>query len=205
MSTASTLVSNMTSCLTCANMKCLAHRRDEALQLCPGCAGVAYCGEKCEEVGWGVHKVVCSKMKGVAWEVRVKLVRARISLARNEDDEVQSSPTPGVSGIDEDDQDDIPTTTPTYPSVSTTHVQARPDQSWDVSLSPVREAPGAIKTFCLVRFSCLSPVTWRREVDVIVVKVWQDLELTSIGAFLPGEEEEKWQKITFKISQMVGS
>jgi hypothetical protein len=34
-------------------------------------------------------------------------------------------------------------------------------------------------------------------VDVIRVKVWQDLELTSIGVFLPGEEEEKQQTITW--------
>lgn len=97
-----------------------------------------------------------------------------------------------ISGNDDDENDDLGenSTTGSPPT------QARPDISWDVSLSPVREAPGTIKTFCLVRFSCLSPITWKREVDV--VKVWQDLELTSIGVFLPCEEDEEKLKIAFK-------
>jgi len=194
METSSTLVTNMTSCLVCANMKCLAHRRAVALQLCSGCAGVAYCGEECQKEGWGVHRVVCSKMKGVSWEEKVKQIRAMISLAREGDYDDQSSPTRGVLGTEEEEEVATP---PVSPSAPPTPNQARPDQSWD--LSPVREASGAIKTFCLLRFSCLSPVTWRREVDVIVVKVWQDMELTSIGVFLPAEEEETGQKVAFKI------
>jgi hypothetical protein len=203
MSPASTLVTSMTSCLVCANIKCLVHRRKEALQLCSGCSGVAYCGEKCQEDGWRVHRVVCSKMKGVTWEVRVKLVKAMISLAREEVSEDQSFPTPGISGNDdEDDEQGEISTQPDSPSASTTGsppIQARPDLPWDVSLSPVREAPGTIRTFCLVRFSCLSPITWKREVDVVKVKVWQDLELTSIGVFLPCEEDEEKLKMAFKI------
>ena len=80
-----------------------------------------------------------------------------------------------------------------------------PDVSWNVSLSPIRQASGSIQTFCLVRFSCLSSHTWNRELDVIAVKVWQDMELTSIGVFLPvEEEEEREEKVKFKLFSSKG-
>ena len=78
--TTPTLVSNMTSCMVCANIKCLAQRSEAVpLQLCSDCSGVAYCGDKCHQKGWVTHKVVCHKMKGASWDKKIALVTSMIS------------------------------------------------------------------------------------------------------------------------------
>ena len=93
------LVESITSGLTCASVKCLVHQPAGVLQLCSGCSGVAYCGQRCQGEGWAAHRKVCSKMKGVSWGMKLKLVTAMISLAteenytENPNDEVQNTPT----------------------------------------------------------------------------------------------------------------
>ena len=78
--TTPTLVSNMTSCMVCANIKCLAQRSEAVpLQRCSDCSGVAYCGDKCHQKGWVTHKVVCHKMKGASWDKKIALVTSMIS------------------------------------------------------------------------------------------------------------------------------
>jgi hypothetical protein len=77
-----TQISTMTSGMMCANIKCMTLRSSVGgLHLCSGCAGVAYCGKQCQDEGWVAHRVVCKKMKGESWGMKVKLVTAMISLA----------------------------------------------------------------------------------------------------------------------------
>ena len=54
----------------------------------------------------------------------------------------------------------------------------------DISLSPIRPSQGSSPLYRLVRFSCLSSKPWVNEMNIIAVKVWHDLELTSVGVFL---------------------
>jgi len=62
--------------------------------------------------------------------------------------------------------------------------------STDMSLSPVRQTPGSPIIYPLVRFSDYSTNSWNRKVDVITVKVWKDLDLSSVGLFSPVQEED---------------
>jgi hypothetical protein len=73
------MVTQITSCLTCANIKCLAKRGpDQALSLCSGCSGVAYCGRNCQKEGWIAHNKVCKSMGNKNWDTRIKLVTLMI-------------------------------------------------------------------------------------------------------------------------------
>jgi len=70
----------------------------------------------------------------------------------------------------------------------------------DISISPIKQSQGSSQVFRLIRFSSLSTKPWTNEMSVIAVKVWQDLELTSVGVFLPlGNGQEFDEIVKFKV------
>lgn len=71
--------------------------------------------------------------------------------------------------------------------------------SWDVSMSPIGHPAVSNQPICLIRFSSLSTVPWDMDMNVVVVKVWQDLELTSVGVFLPINEDYNDENVIFKV------
>jgi len=181
----------------CGNVGCQASQPE--LQICSGCSCVAYCGELCQQEEASAHRLVCSKMKRSTWRQRLKLVSEMIRLAEKlmksspVNNENLVTPTRPLQDTDEGDTgtEDDTQPPPTPPASASTPKHTRHGLSWDMSISPVRDAPESTLTHCLVRFSSLSTTTWTREVDVIMVKVWQDLELTGIGAFYPLREMEQ--------------
>ena len=92
------LVTGITSCMTCANIKCLAKRTPErALSLCSGCSGVAYCGRKCQKEGWIAHNMVCKTMNKKNWDTRIQMVTLMIQHEielNNTDNRLQQTQSP---------------------------------------------------------------------------------------------------------------
>lgn len=186
-----TIVKSITSGLTCASLKCLATPPTGQLQICSGCSCLAFCGQKCQGEGWALaHSKVCSRMKGASWGQRVKLVNVMIHQAKKMSANSTRRPvSPVVSNSDDteyetdsvDDNDTDEDENDIHPTTATT---------WDMSLSPIRQTPGSPIIYPLVRFSCLSTSSWNREVDVITVKVWKDMKLSSVGLFNPVQEED---------------
>jgi len=99
------------------------------------------------------------------------------------------------------DQDEIEDSLPSSPSPTKAAI---PGTSWDVSVSPIGHPAVSSQTICLLRFSSLSTVPWDTETNVVVVKVWQDLELTSVGVFLPINEDYEDENVTFKVFSSQG-
>ena len=174
----------------CGNVRCQARQTDLQLHLCTGCYCVAYCGEMCQQEGESAHRLVCSKINGSTWRQRLKLVTDMVRLADNMQDLVPST-GPVLDTEEEDTATEDEILSPPTPTSASTPKHTRNGESLDMSISPVRQAQGSTLTHCLVRFSSLSTTTWTREVDVIMVKVWQDLELTGVGAFQPLQEKEQ--------------
>jgi len=100
-----------------------------------------------------------------------------------------------------DDQDESEDSLPTTPSPTRAAIQGT---SWDVSVSPIRHPAVSSQPICLIRFSSLSTVPWDTEMNVVVVKVWQDLDLTSVGVFLPINEDYEDESVMFKVFSKEG-
>ena len=98
---------------------------------------------------------------------------------------------------DENDTEDSPPTSSTNAAIQGT--------SWNVSLSPIGH-PAAVSSqvICLLRFSSLSTMPWDTEMNVVVVKVWKDLELTSVGVFLPINDDYEDETVAFKVYSKQG-
>jgi len=94
------------------------------------------------------------------------------------------------------DQDESEDSLPTTPSPTRAAIQGT---SWDVSVSPIRHPAVSSQPICLIRFSSLSTVPWDTEMNVVVVKVWQDLDLTSVGVFLPINDDYENESVIFKV------
>jgi len=99
------------------------------------------------------------------------------------------------------DQDETQDILPTTPSPTRAAIQGT---SWDVSMSPIRHPAVSSQPICLIRFSSLSTVPWDTEMNVVVVKVWQDLDLTSVGVFLPINEDYEDESVMFKVFSKEG-
>jgi len=149
---------------------------------------VAYCGEACQKAGWEEHKVVCNKMKVATME----LVKAMINMATKKYKNGKRS-SQGGDAFDEfefdttDEEASGLVVEANPPKSSSMQIQNDSSNFQDVSVSPIpiRQPTGSNQIFRLVRFSGLSREPLDGKVGVIVVKVWQDLELTSVGVFLP--------------------
>ena len=61
---------------------CQMDKGQELLQLCSVCRSVTYCGPKCQRKSWPTNKMICKKMPGALWDVKVKLVCSVIELSR---------------------------------------------------------------------------------------------------------------------------
>ena len=76
-----TLVGKILDGLVCANVSCLTQRpADSLLQQCSGCSAVAYCGRRCQAVGWAAHKHICKNMNRAEWRTKVKLITAMLKI-----------------------------------------------------------------------------------------------------------------------------
>jgi len=182
----------------CANVEC--KKVEDAcneLYVCGGCDSIAYCGVECQKVDISSHVQICQKIR------HTNINRIKFSLVENSLKNAvaqkfqESSRISGSFDMTGSYLSSIQEETSSYGSTPSS--QSEVPSFWRLNESSILYDSSPYK-HCLIRFDDISKAPSDPNfIDVMKIKVWHDVEIPSVGIFMPISMNDRSCEFKFQV------
>jgi len=213
-------VNEMINMRMCANIYCKkVEDHDNELFVCGNCNTISYCGVECQKANMDYHGQMCRKLKianniSVKFNLVEKLLkqaaagkfkrRSKItSLSESSDEQFDAHKFKESSRISshsvssdekESNLSDIVEGSSSYGLTQSESLRS----FWSLNESSITDASSP-DINCLIRFESMSNVpSESKSIDVMKIKVWHDMEVSSLGIFMPISNDDTSCKFKFQ-------
>jgi len=187
----------------CANVECkkVADACNE-LYVCGGCDSIAYCGVECQKMDMASHVQICRKVKHASHNmIKFRLVENSLKNASAQklmtSSRISSFSGSLDLGMTGSILSSIQEETSSYGSTDSS--QSEVPSFWSLNESAILY-DASPNVHCLIRFDDISKLPSDPNfIDVMKMKVWHDVEIPSLGIFMPICMNDKSCEFKFQV------